>query len=79
MAMASKNIVSAQPCLSPGSHPQEGLSEIRQSPHVIAESLTDRADQFASMNVAFAVSSAIGAIAGGQMYDTLTSGWAAVC
>ncbi|WWD20223.1 hypothetical protein CI109_104699 [Kwoniella shandongensis] len=34
--------------------------------------------QFAAMNIAFAISTAIGTVAGGQMYDHLTNGWAAV-
>ncbi|WWC95742.1 hypothetical protein V866_002608 [Kwoniella sp. B9012] len=35
--------------------------------------------QFAAMNVAFAISTSIGAVVGGQMYDHLPSGWAAIC
>lgn len=35
--------------------------------------------QFAAMNVAFAVSTCVGAIAGGQMYDHVEKGWEAVC
>ncbi|ODO00821.1 hypothetical protein L198_03148 [Cryptococcus wingfieldii CBS 7118] len=34
--------------------------------------------QFSAMNIAFAISTAIGTIAGGQMYDHLQNGWAAV-
>ncbi|OXG80543.1 hypothetical protein C348_03667 [Cryptococcus neoformans Gb118] len=34
--------------------------------------------QFAAMNIAFAISTAIGTIAGGQIYDHLANGWAAV-
>ncbi|WVF68416.1 hypothetical protein IAT40_003181 [Kwoniella sp. CBS 6097] len=41
----------------------EGISEIHQ---------------FAAMNVAFAISTSIGAVIGGQMYDHLTNGWWAV-
>lgn len=33
--------------------------------------------QFAAMNIAFAISSAIGTIVGGQMYDHVPNGWAA--
>ncbi|WVQ79320.1 hypothetical protein IAT38_001417 [Cryptococcus sp. DSM 104549] len=43
---------------------KEGISEIHQ---------------FAAMNVAFAVSTAIGTVAGGQMYDHVPQGWVAVC
>ncbi|WRT69613.1 uncharacterized protein IL334_006602 [Kwoniella shivajii] len=35
--------------------------------------------QFAAMNIAFAISTSVGAVVGGQMYDHLTSGWAAIC
>nr|XP_019043632.1 hypothetical protein I302_08212 [Kwoniella bestiolae CBS 10118]OCF22562.1 hypothetical protein I302_08212 [Kwoniella bestiolae CBS 10118] len=36
--------------------------------------------QFAALNVAFAISSSIGAVVGGQMYDHISpSGWAAIC
>ncbi|WVR08153.1 hypothetical protein IAU60_005199 [Kwoniella sp. DSM 27419] len=41
----------------------EGISEIHQ---------------FAAMNIAFAISTSIGAIIGGQMYDHLSDGWSAV-
>ncbi|WVQ75008.1 hypothetical protein IAR50_004616 [Cryptococcus sp. DSM 104548] len=34
--------------------------------------------QFSAMNIAFAVSTAVGTIAGGQMYDNLKNGWSAV-
>ncbi|WVN87705.1 uncharacterized protein L203_102893 [Cryptococcus depauperatus CBS 7841] len=42
----------------------EGISEIHQ---------------FAAMNIAFAVSIAVGTVVGGQMYDHLPNGWTAVC
>lgn len=35
--------------------------------------------EFAALNLAFAVSSAIGAIVGGQIYDAASNGWAIVC
>ncbi|WWC92718.1 uncharacterized protein L201_007677 [Kwoniella dendrophila CBS 6074] len=35
--------------------------------------------QFAAMNIAFAASSAIGAVIGGQMYDHISNGWLAIC
>lgn len=35
--------------------------------------------QFAALNVAFAVSSAIGAIVGGQVYDGVKNGWNVLC
>lgn len=35
--------------------------------------------EFAAMNLAFAVSSAIGAIVGGQIYDSLSNGWDVIC
>lgn len=43
---------------------REGISEIHE---------------FAAMNLAFAVSSAVGAIAGGQIYNALSNGWEVVC
>ncbi|WVO13858.1 hypothetical protein L204_101481 [Cryptococcus depauperatus] len=42
----------------------EGISEIHQ---------------FAALNTAFAVSTAVGTVAGGQMYDHLPNGWTTVC
>ncbi|ORX37801.1 major facilitator superfamily domain-containing protein [Kockovaella imperatae] len=42
----------------------EGMSEIHQ---------------FSAMNLAFSISSAIGSVVGGQMYDRLNHGWEAVC
>ncbi|KAK8849598.1 hypothetical protein IAR55_004933 [Kwoniella newhampshirensis] len=41
----------------------EGISEIHQ---------------FAAMNIAFAISTALGTVVGGQIYDHLSNGWAAV-
>ncbi len=41
----------------------EGMSEIHQ---------------FAAMNIAFSTSTAIGAIVGGQMYNSSSAGWSAV-
>lgn len=35
--------------------------------------------EFAAMNLAFATSSAIGAIVGGQIYNSVSNGWAVVC
>jgi MFS family permease len=35
--------------------------------------------EFAAMNLAFAISSAIGAIIGGQIYDNVPNGWNVVC
>nr|XP_018260404.1 uncharacterized protein I303_07322 [Kwoniella dejecticola CBS 10117]OBR82562.1 hypothetical protein I303_07322 [Kwoniella dejecticola CBS 10117] len=35
--------------------------------------------QFAAMNIAFAVSTSIGAVIGGQIYDHLPNGWVAIC
>ncbi|WVR08154.1 hypothetical protein IAU60_005200 [Kwoniella sp. DSM 27419] len=42
----------------------EGISEIHQ---------------YAAINMAFAIASAVGSVAGGQMYDHITKGWEAVC
>ncbi|EIW71617.1 hypothetical protein TREMEDRAFT_14387, partial [Tremella mesenterica DSM 1558] len=41
--------------------------------------IADRSDQFGAINVAYASSSALGAIAGGQLYDRPGAGWPAVC
>lgn len=46
------------------SHFKPGISEIHQ---------------FASMNISFSVSSAVGAIVGGQIYNSVDNGWAVVC
>lgn len=43
---------------------REGISEIHQ---------------FAALNIAFAISSAVGAIAGGQIYDGVKNGWNVLC
>ncbi|KAL1406570.1 hypothetical protein Q8F55_008276 [Vanrija albida] len=43
---------------------KEGISEIHE---------------FAAMNLAFSVSSAVGAIVGGQIYDHVKNGWAVIC
>ncbi|BEJ14958.1 hypothetical protein CspHIS471_0407250 [Cutaneotrichosporon sp. HIS471] len=35
--------------------------------------------EFAAMNLAFAVSSAVGAVVGGQIYNNVSNGWAVIC
>ena len=62
MAMAAKTV--------------EGIGEIRTSPTTLLLLLT-RQIILLAMNVAFAVSSAVGSVVGGQMYDGLADGWSA--
>ncbi|OCF34316.1 hypothetical protein I316_03830 [Kwoniella heveanensis BCC8398] len=45
---------------------------------MVARETVSDIDQFAAMNIAFAISTSVGAVVGGQMYDHISNGWWAV-